>query len=442
MIVPSNRLLWWIGLTVLPASAIGGLVPGAGPWAIGVVAIALACALIDALAAPRRLQGVRLELPELVRMSRSREAAIPFTIHCESGASLLLRAGLPLPAEFESKDDTVWTRTPEGAKASRMEWLCTGSRRGSYRVERAYFETGSPMEFWRVRGWSAVNCEIRVYPDLRMDSRGVTALFLNRGGVGMHAIRQVGRGRDFEKLREYESGDTYDEIHWKTTAKRGKPVTKVFQMEKTQEVYAIVDGSRLTGRDSGFKGENVLERFVNAALLLMTAAERQGDLCGLATFSDRVHQFVRARNGKSHFNTCREAIYTMHPRLVSPDFDEVATFLRLKLRRRAMLVVLTALDDPVLSESFVKAASLLARQHLVVVGIVAPPDARAMFEGPEVQEPDDVYRALGGHFTWRRLKELESTLGHHGIRLVMLDSANMAAQVSSMYLNAKMRQLL
>ena len=82
MIVPSNRLLWWIGLTVLPASAVGGLVPGAAPWAIGVVAIALACALIDAVAAPRRLQGVRLELPELVRMSRSREAAIPFTIHC------------------------------------------------------------------------------------------------------------------------------------------------------------------------------------------------------------------------------------------------------------------------------------------------------------------------------------------------------------------------
>ena len=283
---------------------------------------------------------------------------------------------------------------------------------------------------------------MRVYPNLQADSRGVTALFLNRGGLGLHAIRQIGRGRDFEKLREYESGDTYGEIHWKTTAKRGKPVTKVFQVEKTQEVYAIVDASRLTARHSGFEAENVLERFVNAALLLMTAAERQGDLCGIATFSDRVHQFVRARNGKSHFNTCREAVYTLHPRLVSPDFDELTSFLRVKLRRRAMLVILTALDDPVLSESFVKAVSLLRKQHLAIVGIVAPEEAKAMFEGPEVESPDGIYRALGGHLAWRRLKELESSLSHLGVRLVMLDSANIAAQVASMYLTAKRRQLL
>ncbi len=78
-------------------------------------------------------------------------------------------------------------------------------------------------------------------PNLLDDRKNLSALFLNRGQFGLHAQRQVGKGRDFEKLREYIPGDGYDEIHWKATARRGKPITKVFQIERTQEVYVIVD---------------------------------------------------------------------------------------------------------------------------------------------------------------------------------------------------------
>ena len=91
--------------------------------------------------------------------------------------------------------------------------------------------------------------EIRVYPNLLTERKNLAALFLNRGTFGIHAQRQVGKGRDFEKLREYVPGDGYDEIHWKATARRGRPITKVFQIEKTQEIYVIVDASRLSARE-------------------------------------------------------------------------------------------------------------------------------------------------------------------------------------------------
>src|SRR5205823_6064500 len=81
------------------------------------------------------------------------------------------------------------------------------------------------------------------------ERKHVAALFLRRGQLGTHAQRQAGQGRDFEKLREYVHGDSYDEIHWKASAKRGHPVTKVFQVERTQEVYVIVDASRLSARE-------------------------------------------------------------------------------------------------------------------------------------------------------------------------------------------------
>jgi hypothetical protein len=132
----------------------------------------------------------------------------------------------------------------------------------------------------------------------------------------------LGKGREFEKLREYVPGDGYDEVHWKATARRGKPITKVFQIEKTQEIYVVIDASRLSAREpvpgSKFqipglaeedvhpetwnveRGTSTLERYITAALMLGLAAEKQGDLFGLITFTDKVQKFVRAKNGKAH----------------------------------------------------------------------------------------------------------------------------------------------
>ena len=105
------------------------------------------------------------------------------------------------------------------------------------------------------------------------------------------------------------------------------------------------------------------------------AAEQQGDLFGLVGFNDKVNQFVRAKSGKAHFDSCRDAIYTQHPKMVSPDFDELCAFLRTRLRKRALLVFLTALDDPLLAESFSHNMDLLCRQHLILVNMPKPPGA-------------------------------------------------------------------
>ncbi len=51
--------------------------------------------------------------------------------------------------------------------------------------------------------------------------------------------------------------DGFDEIHWKATAKRRHPITKVFQVERTQEVYAVIDASRLSARSTAVKQGSV-----------------------------------------------------------------------------------------------------------------------------------------------------------------------------------------
>jgi len=436
-LVPSTRFIALVAILGFPAAVAGAIEPAAKPAAIAVIVTLAAAACLDALLRGRALAGLRVELPALVRFFKDRPGEIRIRVHNEVGRRRTVRFGLVAPDGVDAPFEEQVVDLPDGAQAAEFAWSCTPRRRGQYRLHASYLEVPSPLGLWLARRRDPAAVEIRVYPNLRRDA---ALRALRRGVEGSHALRQVGRGREFEKLREYIPGDSSDEIHWKATARRGHPVTKVFQIERTQEVYVVIDAARLSGRTIG--AETALERAINATLLVAAAAERRGDRFGLAVFSNRVQAFTRAGGGKAHYAACRDAIYPLQPRQVSPDFEEIATFLRLRLRRRALLVFLTSLDDPVLAESFTRATRLLAKRHLVLAGMLRPPSVQPLFHDARVDSAADIHRHLAGHLSWRKLRELEAALARQGIRLALLEPDSFSASVIGLYDEVKQRQLL
>src|SRR5439155_15261764 len=233
--------------------------------------------LFDAVRSRNALSGISVEAPAIARMSTDRGANLGLKIRNPGLKARNLALGVALPPEIQSPSEETWIALPAGAEWSRFHWACKPLSRGKFRTAWVYLEAASPLGFWAVRKTAPLQSEIRVYPNLLSERKDLAALFLRRGAFGLHVQRQVGKGRDFEKLREYIPGDSFDDIHWKATARRGKPITKVFQIERTQEIYVVVDASRLSARQS------ILERFVTASLVLGLAAEQQGDLFGLLT---------------------------------------------------------------------------------------------------------------------------------------------------------------
>ncbi|MDB6170848.1 MAG: hypothetical protein JWL59_159 [Chthoniobacteraceae bacterium] len=456
MLVPRTALIVWVASFVLPVAIVGGTLPGALGFAGLLIALFLMLVLLDALLARRGTHGIRLHLPELVRLQKDRPGVIEVRVANPQKVARAVRIGLAWPREMITAEQERRVSLPAGAAMAQIEWAFTPSRRGQYILCRAYLEVSSPLGFWAARKADEVRCELRVYPNLIEDRKNVAALFLKRGVLGVHAQRQAGQGREFEKLREYLHGDSVDDIHWKASAKRGHPVTKIFQVERTQEVYVIVDASRLTARAlsmgefssqkppglvAGERSTTVLERFVSASLILGLAAEQQGDQFGLITFSDKVLGFVRARTGQAHYDACRDRLYRLESQTVTPDFEELFTFIRLKLRKRALLIFLTALDDPILAEAFTKSVSLICRQHLVFVDMLKPPAANPLFSS-NVAKLDDIYAHLGGHLQWRQLGELEKVLRQRGVRFSLLDPARLPADLVAQHAEVKARQLI
>jgi len=438
MIVPQTRLLAWVAAFV-PVALAGALVPGvAGPAVAGFVVLAMLVGL-DAGLGRRRVRGLRVRLPELVRLSVGRAAAIPVTLFQEGGRPLTVRLGLPLPGGFQSPDEVLEVALPAGAE-SRLTWPCTPDTRGRFEVRRCHVEVASPLGFWGARTICDCRAELRVYPNLAGERKRLAAIFLRRGHAGIHAQRMVGHGREFEKLREYVPGDTYEDIHWKATARRGRPITKLFQVERTREIYVAIDASRLSARAAD--GEAALERFMAAALVLGLAAEQQGDLFGLIVFGSRVSRFIRAGRGKAHYAVCRDALYALQSEATTPDFDELATFARLNLRKRALVLVLTDLSDPVLAEAFRHGAELLCRHHLLMVFMMRPSGVGPLFGEANADFTDQVYRNLAGHLIWTELREVGRRLQHRGIGFALSERETLSADLVSRYMSVKARQML
>lgn len=454
--VPTYRLLLFVGFIILPFTLLLLVVDAVVVPTIVLAAVVVVVALIDAYRSKERLQGIGVELPEVVRISKGRQSNFSLRIENAKLRVRRLRLGVAFPEEIYSPAVEISVELPEDNPLSSVVWLIKGLKQGRYPVDGCYLEADSLWGFWSIRTALEVNMEIRVYPNLFEERKNLSALFLNRG-LGIHAQRQIGKGKDFEQLREYFPGDSFEDIHWKSTARRGLPITKVYQIERTQEIYVIIDASRLSARSSegnsisndGAEGQKhadefttVLERFITAALIMALAAERQGDLFGLLTFDDKIRAFLKAKMGKAHFDVCRDTLYTLQPQSVSPDFAELFTFIGTKIRRRALLVFLTHLDDPILADSFTRHIDLISRNHVVLVNMIRPMEVKPLFASESVSSVNDIYRDLGGHMVWRQIRETQKVLQRRGVGFSMLDNETLCSEMVTQYLSLKRRQVL
>jgi uncharacterized protein (DUF58 family) len=454
-LVPTYRLIYFVGLIFLPLTLLVVVASSITAPSIFLALVIIIAAAMDAYRSQGRLAGIRVTLPEVVRISKGREGDFNLQIENQNLKVSRLRIGLAFPEEIYTPAVELRIELPQDNQISSIDWVITGLKQGRYHLDTCYLETASLWGFWSIRTALRTHMEIRVYPNLFDERKNLSGLFLNKG-LGIHAQRQVGKGRDFEQLREYLPGDSFEDIHWKTTAKRGVPVTKVFQIERTQQIYVIIDASRLSSRsphasslsiqgDAQTADANVttmLQRFITAALIMALAAERQGDMFGLLTFDDKVRSFLTAKKGKAHFNICRDALYTLEPRSVSPDFAELITFIGTKIRRRALMVFLTHLDDPVLADSFAQYIDLISRHHVILVNMLKPVAAKPLFSSESVSSVNDIYNDLGGHLLWRRLRETQKVLQRRAVGLGMLDNENFCTELVSQYLTLKRRQVL
>jgi uncharacterized protein (DUF58 family) len=449
MIAPQLRLVVTMFLVTIPLATVAGLNEGLVPISLLLIGAAISVSLLDLAVSIGRHRTLEFSLPEVIRGVVNEGAELEIRANQRAGNNAAVRLGVVFPDGLDPEREQGPMSLNKISREAVVRLSFVGRSRGVFPIQNLYFEWNSPLKLWIHRERRAIQCEVRIYPNLRFEGKQV-ARFLTRGAIGLHARPQVGRGREFEKLREYEQGDSFDEIHWKATAKRRFPVTKIFQLERSQEMYVAVDTSRLSARllPEPFGSESTrrmtthLDRAICAALLFCVAAERQGDRFGFICFSDRVNHLFKARTGPSHFDACRELALSLFPQSVSPDFSEIVATIKNRVKRRSLIVFMTSLDDPVIADDFVAAVELLSKQHVVLAIMIAPLRLQPLFNGDLVDNVDDVYRKLSDHLLWARLQNLQRVLARKAVQFYVVPNHHAGIELVSQYMNLKRRQAL
>jgi uncharacterized protein (DUF58 family) len=436
-LVPSPGLLALASLASIPlalAAAVSDQAAAALPW---VLAMVLAVAVADLLRPVPGLDSLGAR-GMVLRVARGRRGTLTLALDkAPASGPLVLRLGLDLPHGVDSDAPIQRLRLGAGAGPFAAAWALTPRQRGAFKLDWLYVEAPSRWGLWSRRRRLALDASLRVAPSLEHERRGL-ARFLLRRGAGVRRLRITGQGREFDQLRDYAPGDAFNDIDWKATARKAKPVSRVYQVERTQEITVLVDASRLSARPSsvGRPGDTLLESHLRACLALELACAHQGDRFGLVVFAGRV--LHRLAPGASKRATA-DVLGALQPSGESPDYQELAAQVGAWRRRRGLLVLLACLDDPLASEQCVQALAPLARRHVVLAVSARSHGAEPAFSRP-LAAGEDLADALAAQWRYKGVLRLGSELKKLGAHMAWVPEERLAQDAVGLYMRSRERQ--
>src|SRR5580692_7716216 len=189
--------------------------------------------------------------------------------------------------------------------------------------------------------------------------------------IWRHA-RVRGIGREFESLREYQQGDEYRDICWTAAARRGKLVTRVYQIERSQMVWIVLDCGRLMRARVGEFSK--LDHAVNSALSLAQVALYSGDRVGLVAYGRSIRHQLPAAKGSAHMRQFIERLALVQEEGAEADHLYMASRLLRDQKRRSLIVWLTDLSETAMTPEVIEAASMMMPRHLVLFVVIGQPD--------------------------------------------------------------------
>lgn len=389
-------------------------------------------------------RSLRKKVPLVERSSPGRlvvgqESKIEILVRNRSDSTMTVTIRDDVPPEWNPQPKDLTLTLPPFARRTVSYQVCP-TERGRYALGNLDIRCDDRM------GLGATVCSVEseeqvgVYPNIMGPRRFELASRLgDLSSIGVRNIRKLGGGGEFAQLREYVFGDSFKDVDWKATAKRRRPVTKVLQQERSQQVILLVDAGRTMDVQSG--GLTKLDHAINAALLLSWVGLRQGDRVGLVVFADDVVRFVPPGKGAAHYRRILEGVFEIQSESTYSDFGRLTRFLRTRVKKRSMLIMFSDLLDEEHAHPLVKHLSALKPKHLPVCVSLTDPITERDAQAP-VREVHDAYRRAAASDLLEERRYTRLLLSKSAVPLVEADRSDLAIHAVNRFLELKARSVL
>jgi uncharacterized protein (DUF58 family) len=304
----------------------------------------------------------------------------------------------------------------------------------------AYIRYQGPLRI--AERWASADLkqEVCVYPNLQEAQRHSIYLMRSRQiELEKRHARIRGAGREFESLREYREGDEFRDVCWTASARRGKLVTRQYQVERSQTIWLVLDSGRLMC--TRVAGLSKLDYAVNAALSLGQVALGSGDRVGLLAYGRSVRHRVLPYRGSVQLRKLIQQLALVEEESSEADHLQAAGVLLSSQTRRSLIVWLTDLAETAMTPEVVEAVSQMMARHLVLFVIIGQPDLADVAARKPASISEMYLTAAAQELTHRR-EVLLARMRQRGALALEVGSASVATALVDSYLEVKERSLL
>jgi len=383
-------------------------------------------------------------------VSLEREFGGRFAVGAENEVKVRIRNSTPRPITLIIKDEFPPQMALAGLREGRIEVDAQMSAALVYGLtppKRGGFEFGDiAVRFLSRMGlvWREIRISspiaVKVYPNMRRAREAELKALGARSLVSAHRKTSWrGEGREFESLRDYVRGDELRHVSWSATARRGKLVTRQYQVERDQMILIVLDAGRLmTAR---IEQETKLDSAVNATLALMSAAARGGDNAGIVVFGRRIKTYLPPKRGRDHMDAALEALHAIEPEMIEPSYARAFEFIAANCKRRSLVVLLTDLVDEEGSRDLLTSLKILRPRHLPLVVTISDRDLKAAVRDVPTTVSDLFTQSIAEEIMHQREAALRLVEAQGGLALDVTAAA-LAPALLEKYLQVKERGLL
>ena len=322
-----------------------------------------------------------------------------------------------------------------------------------------------------------------------------SALYLLRARqieVEKRRLRQLGAGREFETMRDYQPGDEMRNISWTATARQNRLITQQYTTERSQPVWIVLDAGRLSrtalaldGPHAATPGAEIdsiasnrmpevrdanlgeaapssraasqaanpklteqkegggalrlvtqLDQAASAASLLARVIAQSGDRSGLLTYGRRVQQQLLPGTGALHLRRVIDALAQVRSEAAEADHLMASTRLRQLQRRRSLVLWVTEMTESVGQPEIVAAVSGLVRGHVVVLVLLQHPEMEQLATARPANAREMFASAAAQEMLERRRLTLLQ-LRAQGVLVVETSASAVASDTITKYLEVK-----
>jgi uncharacterized protein (DUF58 family) len=345
---------------------------------------------------------------------------------------------------------TAFPRVP-----AKLRYTVTPQDRGDTETGWLFVRYRSPLGLMERWAKAKLVQPVRVYPALRTGEE--QQIFLARSrqiDLQLRQARQRGLGRDFESLREYREGDDLRDICWTATARRGTPITRQYQIERSQAVWIVLDCGRLMRSrvtptvdpakahgDGAGNTHSKLDFACTTAVALAQLALFSGDRVGLLAYGQGIQQRLLPGRGATHLRQLIESLAVVRAEESEADHLRATAILSRLQPRRALILWITDLAETAMRPEVIDGAMQLLRRHVLLFVAMAQPEIDLIAQARPANLAQ-MFRAAAAQEMAGRRELLLARLHEQGALTMDIHPEFLTSSVLNHYLTVKERAMV